>query len=75
MPTEISFAEAPLESCSSPSFCLILVCRELMESVTPASGPSFTMTSTKDNPFGMHLQRQNQFQMNPLKYLSSSKTA
>ena len=75
MPTEISFAEPPLESSSSPSFCLILVCRELMASVAPASGPSFTKTSTKDNPFGMHLQRQSQFQMILLKYLCSINTA
>ena len=52
--TKISFAEAPLESSSSPSFICMLVCKEVMES-EPASGPSLNITSTMDNPFGMHL--------------------
>ena len=54
--TLISLADTPFSSSSSPSFSLILVLSESIESGL-ASGPNLKITSTIDLPSGKHLKK------------------
>lgn len=53
--TDNSFALAPFARSRTPSFSLILACKDSIDWET-SPGPSFTVTSRRDDPLFMHLE-------------------